>query len=270
MEQTKLQFLMHYFAVMNIVVIGTGNVAAAVSTMIKATQHRLLQVAGRNILKAEALASSAGAEAASPDSIRTDADLYIIAVADAALPEVAQKLHVAGTVVHTAGAVTKDILAGASAEYGVFYPLQSLRANLNDLPPVPFLIDGNNDEAVAKIAAFAGSVSHQVAMADDNKRLKLHTAAVFVNNFTNYLFTVTSDFCEKEGVDFSLLFPLMEETVHRLRTHDPADVQTGPAIRNDLLTISRHLQVLAGYPGMSELYSLFTESIHDYWGKSKG
>ncbi|MBN8859757.1 MAG: DUF2520 domain-containing protein [Sphingobacteriales bacterium] len=270
MEQTKLQFLMHYFAVMNVVIIGTGNVAAVISTMIKATQHKLLQVAGRNILKAEALASSAGAEASSLDSVRTDADLYIIAVADTALPEIAQKLHVAGVVAHTAGAVTKDILANASAEYGVLYPLQSLKANLNDLPPVPFLIDGNNNKAITKITAFAGSVSHQVAIADDGKRLKLHTAAVFVNNFTNYLFAVTSDFCKKEGVDFSLLFPLMEETVRRLRTHDPADVQTGPAIRNDLLTISRHLQVLANYPLMSELYSLFTERIRGYWDRSKG
>jgi predicted short-subunit dehydrogenase-like oxidoreductase (DUF2520 family) len=255
---------MHYFAVMNVVIIGTGNVAAVVSTMINATQHKLLQVAGRDILKAKALASSAGAEASSLDNIHTGADLYIIAVADAALPEVAQKLHVAGVVAHTAGAVTKDILAGTSAEYGVLYPLQSLKVNLNDQAPVPFLIDGNNQETIAKIAAFAGSLSHQVAMADDDKRLKLHTAAVFVNNFTNYLFTVASDFCKREGLDFSLLFPLMEETVRRLRMHDPADVQTGPAIRNDLSTISRHLQVLENYPEMSELYGMLTEGIRRY------
>lgn len=255
---------MHYFAVMNVVIIGTGNVAAVISVMIRATQHKLLQVAGRDILKAGKLAFSAGAEASFLDRVRTDAELYIIAVADTALPEVAQKLHVAGVVVHTAGAVTKDVLAGTSAEYGVLYPLQSLRANLNDLPPVPFLIDGNSEKSIAKIAAFAGSLGHQVAVADDDKRLKLHTAAVFVNNFSNYLFTVASDFCKREGLDFSLLFPLIEETVCRLRIHDPADVQTGPAIRNDLSTISRHLQVLNNYPEMSELYAMLTEGIRRY------
>ena len=255
---------MHYFAVMNVVIIGTGNVAAVVSAMIRATQHKLLQIAGRDILKAEAMAVSAGTTASSLDNMRTDADLYIIAVADKALPEVAQKLHVAGVVAHTAGAVAKEILAGASKEYGVLYPLQSLSANQDRLPPVPFLVDGNNDKAVAKIAAFAGSISRQVAIADDEKRLKLHTAAVFVNNFTNYLFTIASDFCKKEGLDFSLLLPLMEETVSRLQTHDPAEVQTGPAIRNDLPTISRHLQVLENYPEMSELYGMLTEGIRRY------
>ena len=46
--------------------------------------------------------------------------------------------------------------------------------------------------------------------------------------------------------------------------HDPADVQTGPAIRNDLSTISRHLQVLENYPEMSELYGMLTEGIRRY------
>lgn len=257
---------MHYFAVMNVVIIGTGNVAAVLSRMIKSTSHRLMQIAGRDILKTKLLAASAGTEACTLDRVYTDADFYIIAVSDTALPEVTKNFCTKGTVVHTAGAVSKEILADVSGEYGVLYPLQSLRKNLEHIPPVPFLVDGNTNQTIAKITRFANSISDRVSVANDDERMHLHIAAVFVNNFTNYLLTITSDFCKKEKLDFSLLYPLLEETVSRLKVYSPAEMQTGPAVRNDSTTINRHLQLLNNYPGMSELYKLFTERIRGYWG----
>lgn len=256
---------MYYFAVMNVVIIGTGNVAAVLSKMIRSTPHRLMQIAGRDISKSKLLAASAGVEASTFDNIYPGADMYIIAVADTALPEIAKTFHCKGIVVHTAGAVSKEILANVSDGYGVLYPLQSLRANLADIPHVPFLIDGNTEETIAKIAVFAKTISSQVSVANDDERMKLHIAAVFVNNFINYLLTITNDFCKKEKTDFSLLYPLLAETITRLKMFSPAVMQTGPAIRNDKLTIHRHLQWLSNYPEMSELYEFFTERIRGYW-----
>lgn len=258
---------MYYFAGMNVVIIGTGNVATVLSKMIVSTSHRLLQIAGRDISKTKLLAASAGAEACTLDGVYADADMYIIAVADTALPEITKHFKFKGMAVHTAGALSKEILANVSAEYGVLYPLQSLKARVDDIPPVPFLVDGNNEETITKITAFANAISSQVAVADDDRRLKLHTAAIFVNNFTNYLFTIAHDFCKKEGIDFSLLHPLMEETVNRLKVYSPTEMQTGPAVRNDISTINRHLLLLGNYPEMQKLYTILTESIRNYWGR---
>ena len=80
-------------------------------------------------------------------------------------------------------------------------------------------------------------------------RLKYHLAATLVNNFTNYLFTVAENFCKKKNISFAILQPLMEETVMRMRNISPAATQTGPAIRNDRLTLEKHRESNKGRSG---------------------
>jgi predicted short-subunit dehydrogenase-like oxidoreductase (DUF2520 family) len=91
--------------------------------------------------------------------------------------------------------------------------------------------------------------------------LKLHVAAVMVNNFTNHLYKLAEDYCKNEGLDFRQLIPLIEETAERLKTISPADAQTGPAIRHDAPTIEKHLIILEKYPHLKEIYKIMTESI---------
>src|SRR5690606_16521859 len=100
-----------------------------------------------------------------------------------------------------------------------------------------------------------------VKFAGDSERRKLHLAAVIANNFSNHLYHLTEDFCRKESVDFGMLFPLISETVNGLKEQSPASLQTGPAVRNDLATIEKHLQTLGSYPGLASLYKMFSQSI---------
>ena len=86
--------------------------------------------------------------------------MYIIAVNDNAVAEVSSHLKLNNKIVaHTAGSVPMHVLKNTSANFGVFYPLQSLRKELNYLPVVPFLIDGNNDLTKDIILKLASSVS---------------------------------------------------------------------------------------------------------------
>jgi predicted short-subunit dehydrogenase-like oxidoreductase (DUF2520 family) len=128
------------------------------------------------------------------------------------------------------------------------------------------LIDARLPEDLEKIDAFARSISGQVREADDSTRLKLHLSAIMVNNFTNHLFVMAEEFCRKEGVEFSLLLPLIRETADRLSLHAPVDVQTGPAIRGDRGTIAKHLALLSGYPDLEEAYRWFTARIMRHYG----
>ena len=89
----------------------------------------------------------------------------------------------------------------------------------------------------------------------------MHVAAVVVSNFTNHLYALAAEFCKKEGVDFGLLAPLIMETAGRIQKSSPADVQTGPAVRNDIFTIEKHLRVLAGHPALKNIYLKLTDSI---------
>jgi predicted short-subunit dehydrogenase-like oxidoreductase (DUF2520 family) len=127
--------------------------------------------------------------------------------------------------------------------------------------PIPFLVDGNNDIVKSKIEILATSISNKVEFGNDDKRLKLHTAAVFACNFVNYMYLQSANFCEANEIDFSLLQALIEETATRLRTHHPKEVFTGPAVRKDIATIEKHLQQLTSNPTAKALYKQLSEMI---------
>ena len=112
-----------------------------------------------------------------------------------------------------------------------------------------------------QLTTLANSISAQVITAGDEERLKLHVAAVFCNNFVNHLYVLMQQYCAAEGLDFNLLKPLIHETAERIETIAPTEAQTGPAIRHDATTISRHLAVLQNYPQLQKFYQLFTQSI---------
>ena len=97
--------------------------------------------------------------------------------------------------------------------------------------------------------------------ADDQKRLRIHLAAVIVNNFTNHLYALAEQFCLKEEIAFDLLRPLIEETAFGISRMAPNEAQTGPAIRHDNTTIEQHLKLLESHPGLRNFYLAFTESI---------
>jgi predicted short-subunit dehydrogenase-like oxidoreductase (DUF2520 family) len=208
---------------------------------------------------AETFSASASTDLKNPDP---SADLYVIAVSDTAVAAVASELRLNNKlVVHTAGAVSKDVLSGSSKNYGVLYPLQSLRSELNEQPEIPFLVDGNTEDDLTLITEFANTISNQVQQANDEQRLKLHVAAVMVSNFTNHLYTLARAYCLQEHVDFTMLLPLVSAVADRLHEYEPAAVQTGPAVRNDEITIQKHLALLQHHPALKTMYILFTESI---------
>jgi predicted short-subunit dehydrogenase-like oxidoreductase (DUF2520 family) len=254
---------------MKVVIIGTGNVAYALAEKISNSEHDLLQVAGRNALAGEKIAKHHDvAFAGSLVQLEMKADLYIVAVNDASLVTIGDWLKLdRKLVVHTAGSVSIDVLKKVSTNYGVLYPLQSLRSGRTVPKEIPLLVDGNTADDLALIKDFAHSISSKVEVADDAKRMHLHLAAVFVNNFTNHLYALAEKYCEVEQLPFNLLHPLIIETAERLRNHTAIDSQTGPALRNDQSTISEHKQMLEKYPEMKKIYEMMTNSIKEFQRK---
>ncbi|MCH5597158.1 DUF2520 domain-containing protein [Niabella ginsengisoli] len=82
-----------------------------------------------------------------------------------------------------------------------------------------------------------------------------------VNNFSNHIFSLAENFCKKEGIDFAELLPLIDNTFYRLREAPPSTLQTGPAAREDMETINKHIALLNKHPQLLKLYEFLTESI---------
>jgi len=248
---------------MEIVIIGSGNVASVLGRLCKQKGHEIVQVVSRNAAHAKLLADELNcAYADYNEKLNDSAGLYIIAVADSALQELNSRIHLGNKLVlHTAGSVSRDVLKDVSNNYGVLYPLQSLRKEMDYETDIPFLIDGNTIDTVTLVEDLAATLSSIVTKANDDERLKLHVAAVMVSNFTNHLYALAESFCKKEQVDFSLLTPLIKETAERVQKFSPAAVQTGPAVRNDMFTIEKHLRILTDHPQLKYMYIKLTDSI---------
>ncbi len=257
---------------MDIVIIGSGNVAHVLGRLAVQAGHVVKQVAGRNRREVEALANRLHREGCeplpstcvlrpAPCELQT-ASLYLICISDTALENLHQWFHHDKAIlVHTAGSVSKDVLAPAAKNYGVLWPLQSLRKEAEAIPPMPLVVDANTVECLTVIQDFAASLSSSVHIMDDETRRKMHLAAVVSGNFSNHLLAMVYDYCKAEGLDPALLVPLLEETVGRMAHVHPADMQTGPAIRADHATLQKHEAMLFDYPALKKLYHIFSDLI---------
>jgi predicted short-subunit dehydrogenase-like oxidoreductase (DUF2520 family) len=248
---------------MNVIMIGSGNTATVLARMIAGAGHSIVQVWSRDLQHAKKLAEEVNAATiTSFHELTTNADLCIVAVPDKAIETIATQLRLRKKVlVHTAGSVSINVLKNSSPNYGVLYPLQSLRKEMKELPAVPFLVDGNSEEVNVFLYDFAKQLSGNAAFANDEQRLQLHLAAVLVSNFTNHLYALAQDYCKQQGLDFTLLQPMISEVTNRLQNKNAHDLQTGPAIRGDEETIQKHLQMLKDHPQVLTVYKLFTKSI---------
>jgi predicted short-subunit dehydrogenase-like oxidoreductase (DUF2520 family) len=256
---------------MQVVLIGSGNTATVLGKLIIRAGHHILQVWARNELSGKALAEALNAAWIKlPSEITASADLFIIAVADNAIETVAQELPLRNQlVVHTAGSVSKEVLAHASKNYGVLYPLQSLRKEVSAIPEIPFLVDGNTNDDRTLIMDFATTLSKHVLFANDSQRRHYHLAATITNNFSNHLFTLAKQYCDNTGTDFSILLPLIQQLPQRLAETSPQSLQTGPAMRNDTQTIQKHLELLQAMPELREIYEVFTKSIRGFYHRKE-
>jgi predicted short-subunit dehydrogenase-like oxidoreductase (DUF2520 family) len=245
-----------------ITIIGAGNVGSHLSAAFFTQGFIINQVFSRTLEKAEGVAKSVKADAVNDISkLRDNSDLYILAVKDSAIREIANELRMKGLVVHTSGTASMDELSRISERTGVFYPLQTFTKgrplNWND---IPVCIEANNQNDLSQLHQLASSLSNKVIELNSEKRKQLHLAAVFVNNFTNLLLDTASDIMQQAGLDFLLMHALASETVEKAFTLSPEKAQTGPALRNDINTIDEHLKMLSK-PLQKEIYALLSKAI---------
>ena len=250
---------------MKIVLIGSGNVATQLGPALK-KHHRIIQVVSKKHDNASLLAKKLNATATDNISrISPGADLYILAVNDDALEYLISRMPgTNGIVVHTAGSVAMDVL-DRFRNHGVFYPFQTFSKS-RDIPfdQVPVLVEGNNNFVLTQLKKLASSITEKSYTVSSAQRLMLHVAAVFSCNFVNHFYHIAETVLNKAGLPFELLKPLVEETAAKAFTASPSEVQTGPAVRDDRLTLQKHIDILKNsFPesNLAELYESISEMI---------
>lgn len=250
----------------DLVLLGSGNVATHLYRAFSASEEiRVKQVYNH----AEESLKDFKAETAVTTSLSElmKADIYLLALKDDVIPDVAQKLsHLNGLVAHTSGSVTLNALE-ACKRAGVFYPLQTFSRNKElEYSQIPFCLEANNTSDLEMLKKIAKNISGKAYEINSEQRKKLHLSAVFVCNFVNHLYSIGEDICKENDIPFEILQPLIKETAEKVKDSSPSEVQTGPAIRRDQSTIDAHLKLLSSSEN-KEIYQLITTAIQSFHGK---
>lgn len=243
----------------NVSILGGGNVAYhLIQYLLSLKDVNVVQVYNRTIATINQFNNEV--EIINELSALKKADIYIIAVTDNAIEAISKAIPFSNSlVVHTSGSMEMNLLNSKNRR-GVFYPLQTFSKQKEiDFSTVPICIEAEHDNDLELLHTVASKLSRNVYTISSQQRQYLHIAAVFVCNFVNHMYTIGHHICKDHNIPFEILQPLIKETAEKIKTIDPKSAQTGPAKRNDSITIQNHLKLIS-YE-YKELYKQLTESI---------
>jgi predicted short-subunit dehydrogenase-like oxidoreductase (DUF2520 family) len=192
-------------------------------------------------------------------------DVLVIATPDDAVATVAAAVapdpHV--TVVHLSGSLGLDALAP-----------HSRRAALHPLVPLPNAVVGATRLASGVTFAVGGepvarrmalSLGGRVVEVADADRAAYHAAACIAANHVVALLGQVERVAAAAGLDLEAFLPLTRAALDDVEALGPRQALTGPALRGDWDTLSRHLDALparerAGYQAGAALATQLAES----------
>lgn len=244
---------------MQIVLIGSGNVAFHLAKAFTEAQIPISQIFGRNTAELQKISEKFSIPFSTESLV--DADLYIISVSDSSIAEVSSLIKNKNVLVaHTSGSVSREALSG-NYRKSVFYPLQTFSKSKNlDYSKIPFFIDAENENDEEILKNLASKISKNVMLANDEKRKYIHLTAVFACNFVNHLYARAKEISDSQGIPFDYFLPLIDETTQKIHELEPKLAQTGPAIRNDEKVLKLHESLLTDEEKL-KIYKTLNESI---------
>lgn len=233
---------------MKIVLIGRGRLATNLGHALLSAGHEVASINSRTL-----------------EALPLEADVYIVAVKDAALADViraATKGRESQLFVHTAGSMPMDIFKGLTVHYGVFYPMQTFsKVRLVDFNDISVFLETNDTVSMERLKMLSTTLTTHIYELDSEGRKHLHLAAVFACNFVNHCYALSAEVLAAKGLPFSVMLPLVDETAQKVHELSPREAQTGPAVRGDQNVMQMQANMLAGNPAVKQIYEALSNDI---------
>lgn len=244
--------------------IGAGNLAGSLCMELFRNGYKINHIISETGISAAALAQKCSASWSTKLSIPYNTDLVIVAIPDKSLDDVLRRVTCDHDVIiaHTAGSHGLEVFENRFQHRGVIYPLQTFtEGRMVDFKEVPFFIEASDSFTATLLESIAKQVGKSVHYADLESRQMLHISAVFINNFTNHILAQGKEIAERAGFSFEEMIPLLNETLKKAIEIGPGKAQTGPAVRHDINTIDKHLELLSFSPELRKIYAEISNSI---------
>jgi predicted short-subunit dehydrogenase-like oxidoreductase (DUF2520 family) len=185
-----------------------------------------------------------------------DAELVLLAVPDAAISEVAQRVPIGPWLAHVSGATSLAALDPHARRFSV-HPLQTLTRERGpeQLDGAWAAVTAETDEARAMARWLAEALGlHAFDLADADKPL-YHAGAAMASNFLVTLHHAAARLLAETDAPPEALLPLMTRTIEN------GFVLTGPIARGDWSTVEAHLRALEERaPDLVPLYRALAEA----------
>lgn len=223
----------------------------------------------------------AGQPIADPEDLMP-ADVFMLAVPDAALAETAERLsrsHVLDertTVFHCSGAQSSALLAPC-AEQGAH--IASVHPLLSFADPIQVVRDfrchcsiEGDAAAVSMLSVAFAQIGAQIVQIPTEAKLRYHASAVIASNYLVTLMEQALQAIEGAGLTREqgreLLLPLMHQTLGNLDRLEPRDALTGPAARGDWALVEAQQNTLDAIdPRLGCFYMMLAKATARLAGK---
>lgn len=248
-------------------IVGAGRVSSALCNGFYNAGFKIRKVVSKTPESARSLAERYSAEWDLVPDFGNGTDILIVAVTDHVLQEVLSEIRCPREtiVAHTAGSFDLTVFPDHIGKRGVFYPLQTFtKGRKISFTNLPFFIEASDRQTQKSLTELAEKLGGKVYITDGEKRRQLHLAAVFTCNFTNHMLTAGKELATRADMDFTVMEALIKETIAKALEEGPENSQTGPAIRNDQVTIKKHLDLLSFSKEFQDIYRYITKSIIKY------
>jgi predicted short-subunit dehydrogenase-like oxidoreductase (DUF2520 family) len=244
--------------------------AQALGKLLRAEGFPVVCVASRTMAHAGAAAVfiGPGVQPVTYSGLLPLAARILIAVPDAAIPDVSDRIANAGMVggiaLHTCGTLGPEALSGLmqkGVSCGTLHPLQTVadaQQGVRSLRGCAFAIDGD-DQAIDWATQIVTHLQGEVLRIPQESRPLYHAAAVMASNYVVGLMDAAQQLMKMAGVDektaLRALAPLLRSTVENVLGNGAKNSLTGPIERGDSNTVAAHRRALAAAP----------EQIHDLY-----
>jgi predicted short-subunit dehydrogenase-like oxidoreductase (DUF2520 family) len=252
-------------------IIGAGRLGTALGRALAGRGHKIKALSCRH--KASALESwriiGQGKAMTDNAAAAQRGEVIFLCLPDEEIARVAKALSRAkidwGTkvVYHTSGLLPAKVLAPLAekgARTASFHPIQSFpskKTGPGHFRGIYFGLEGDREALVFAGKLIARLGGRALIIPSEAKPL-YHAAFSLTSNFFVVLLDASVRLLQKAGIpekkSRSILFPLVEGTLHNVKEIDMAAALTGPVVRGDAASVKTHLDALRAFPRLAQAY----------------
>lgn len=157
---------------------------------------------------------------------------------------------------HFSGSLSSDIFSGIekTGAYGCsihpMYAFSDKFTSYRQFNTACLTMEGHREAILKMKSLFGDRLGHRIFTLDSKDKIKYHAAAAFASNYVDAIMQIAVDLMAQCGFSeedtFTLLGPLVKNNVNSIIDNGTLASLTGPAERNDVGTVKKHLQAIEG------------------------